>query len=468
MRMRWLLLFVLVATMVGSVGVGAQAQAAPGVTSPGATSTGCEEGDNLPGGASWKICIPLNWNGDLVLWAHGYVAPEDELTFQDEVPGDTPISLPDLVQSLGYAFAATTYRENGLVVIDGQKDVLALLDEFKDQYSATNGGQEFGGNVFLTGASMGGLIVTLLAEDRANADKFTGALAACGIVGDFRRHINYWGDFRVLFDYFYPGVLPVYDPESPEAYPQSTQAWAPYATEIQKAVQNGDDRLWQQLIAVSKAPVAAPTEDAALATIQSVLFYSVISAPDAAIRLRGNPFDNQWRWYWGSANDLKLNLKVDRLKADWQALIEMRNYQTSGKARIPLVMPHTTDDEVVRFEQTLLYWLKARPVGAGKVTPIPVSGFGHCRFTEEQVLLSFALMVFQSTGQLPAPLASRIASLELTSPEAGLAGQLQAFGASAEAELATQLAIYEQATAEDAAAQAQAIWPRAFLPLVVR
>ena len=37
---------------------------------------------------------------------------------------------------------------------------------------------------------------------------FSSALAACAPIGSFRQQVNYLGDFRVLFDYFFPGVLP--------------------------------------------------------------------------------------------------------------------------------------------------------------------------------------------------------------------------------------------------------------------
>ena len=37
---------------------------------------------------------------------------------------------------------------------------------------------------------------------------FSSALAACAPIGSFRQQVNYLGDFRVLFDYYFPGVLP--------------------------------------------------------------------------------------------------------------------------------------------------------------------------------------------------------------------------------------------------------------------
>jgi hypothetical protein len=31
---------------------------------------------------------------------------------------------------------------------------------------------------------------------------YLGGLAICGPIGDFGQQINYWGDFRALYDYF--------------------------------------------------------------------------------------------------------------------------------------------------------------------------------------------------------------------------------------------------------------------------
>ena len=58
----------------------------------------------------------------------------------------------------------------------------------------------------VTGVSEGGLVATLLAE--RSPDLFSSALAACAPIGSFRQQVNYLGDFRVLFDYYFPGVLP--------------------------------------------------------------------------------------------------------------------------------------------------------------------------------------------------------------------------------------------------------------------
>jgi hypothetical protein len=47
---------------------------------------------------------------------------------------------------------------------------------------------------------------SLSAEQLPNV--YNAAGAACGPIGSFQDQINYLGDFRVVFDYFFPGVIP--------------------------------------------------------------------------------------------------------------------------------------------------------------------------------------------------------------------------------------------------------------------
>ncbi len=56
------------------------------------------------------------------------------------------------------------------------------------------------------GASEGGLITALSVEQSPNV--FSAGVAACGPVGDFPLQINYFGDARATFEYFFPGLIP--------------------------------------------------------------------------------------------------------------------------------------------------------------------------------------------------------------------------------------------------------------------
>src|SRR3989338_1323114 len=71
------------------------------------------------GGAGYQIEVPDNWNGDLVLYAHGFRGTGLELT----------VSMPRIRAYLvanGYAWAASSYSKTGYDVKQGVKDTHAL------------------------------------------------------------------------------------------------------------------------------------------------------------------------------------------------------------------------------------------------------------------------------------------------------------------------------------------------------
>src|SRR5207253_8808916 len=132
------------------------------------------------------------------VFAHGYVAFNQPLNFYHlTLPDGT--SIPGLVESPGFAFATTSYRKNGLAVLEGVEDVKELVQAFQATRSVPL-------RTCVTGVSEGGLVTALLAE-RA-PELFTSALSACGPIGSFQGQIDYIGNFPVLFDYFFPGVIP--------------------------------------------------------------------------------------------------------------------------------------------------------------------------------------------------------------------------------------------------------------------
>jgi len=376
-RLRLLLVLALLGTTALPT-VPASAQSAP-VPGP------CQEGV-LPGGALSLFCIPgAGWNGDLVVYAHGYVAFNEPIDFHHlTLPDGT--SLPDLVQSLGYAFATTSYRTNGLAVLQGADDIRELVAAFP----AVAGMAPL--YTYLTGVSEGGLVTALLIEQ--SPELFSGGLAACGPIGDFRKQIDYFGDFRVLWDYSFPGVLP----PSPISIPQDViDRWEDtYAPAVRSAVAASPGAALQ-LIHTSKAAIDPGDSTSVTTTAENVLWYNVFGTNDAVAKLGGSPYDNLTRLYRGSTNDLRLNLNVQRFAADPAALPALEAYETTGALTIPLVTLHTTGDEVIPFWHETLYLQKARASGTGHLTQIPVVRYGHCNFTTGEVLGAFFRLIFQVT-----------------------------------------------------------------------
>lgn len=339
----------------------------------------------LPGGALSKVCIPASgWNGDLVVYAHGYVPnlPGMPLDFYNlSLPDGT--YLPTLVQSLGFAFATTSYRQNGLAFLEGVDDVRQLVEDFDTQHGTPR-------RRFITGVSEGGLVTTLAAERLPHL--FTGAYATCGPIGNFRYQINYLGDMRVLFDYFFPGVIP----GSVVDVPSGVMAmWESYYVPAIGALLAANPSRAIQLMRTADAPYETGDFQTVIASAINALSYNIYATSDAIAKLGGNPFDNRLRWYRGSSNDFQLNRLVQRYSAAPAAVSAMAAYMPSGDLRIPLVTLHTTKDEVVPFAHELIYLAKVRPSARGRFLPLPVFRYGHCNFTTPQVLAGLGLLIVQ-------------------------------------------------------------------------
>jgi len=236
----------------------------------------CDPDGLQESGAVYRICMPTfpPWNGELVVYAHGYVSPTEPVGIPEDqmtLPG-TSTTLDQIVNSMGYAFATTSYSTNGLAVVEGIADLVDLVDIFTTQKGAPD-------TVYLIGGSEGGLITTLAVE--RYPDVFGGGLAMCGPYGDFGRQINYFGDFRVVFDYFFPGLLP----DSPVDIPGwLLEDWDTYyETTIKPEIEDpANAGLLEQLLSVTNAPY--DTEDASTkeATIPSPFSGTTSSLPTMA------------------------------------------------------------------------------------------------------------------------------------------------------------------------------------------
>jgi hypothetical protein len=127
------------------------------------------------GGAGYRIEVPENWNGELVLYAHGFRGSGLELTVSN------PPIRAYLIEH-GFAWAASSYATNGYDVTQGVKDTHDLGTRF-------NGLVANPSRVYFTGTSMGGHITGVAIEQYPNA--YDGAMPMCGVMGDNK-----------LFDYF--------------------------------------------------------------------------------------------------------------------------------------------------------------------------------------------------------------------------------------------------------------------------
>ena len=136
------------------------------------------------GGAYFTIVVPDAWNGDLVIWNHGFslspIGPVSDLG-----------PLADVQLAQGYAVAASSYQQRGWALFKTKNDLQNLVGAFKANFGKPN-------NVIVTGASLGG-IVTVAAVEKANLGNVAGAFTFCGANAGSRN----WDaalDLRLAYD----------------------------------------------------------------------------------------------------------------------------------------------------------------------------------------------------------------------------------------------------------------------------
>lgn len=126
-------------------------------------------------GANYKIRIPENWNGKLLVYAHGYRdkadGPGETDNFTAEAaPGGT--AFEDALLSMGYALAGSAYKDNGWAVREGIADTRDLTNYFAREYGEPD-------RTILWGFSMGSVVTYESVE--LYPELYDGAIAACAV-----------------------------------------------------------------------------------------------------------------------------------------------------------------------------------------------------------------------------------------------------------------------------------------------
>lgn len=338
------------------------------------------------------ICIPPNWNGELVIYAHGYVVPQAPLELPaDELTLPDGTFVPDFFLTQGFAFATSSFHKNGVAIEQGVEDLNRLLQHFKSVV-----GPRSLQKVFTAGASEGGLIALMLLERYPG--KYDAGLALCAPIGGSPDLIRYTYDFRVVFDYFFPTVFPFGATDVPE---DAFIFWeSVYVPRIVAAL-IADPFATAELFNVTQAAIDITDITSVVTTALGLLFYNIFGSNDQIATSGGIAYDNRSTTYGGSTNDAALNAQVERIEADGRARAYARRfYQPHGNLRRPLVTLHNTLDPVVPFQHEVDYSsLVAKKRKSAFLSVLPVSRYGHCNFTTQELVQALSLMVQQAGTQ---------------------------------------------------------------------
>jgi pimeloyl-ACP methyl ester carboxylesterase len=342
-------------------------------------------------GALYRLVRPTNWNGSLVLYAHGFVFKSAPVV----LPAEADVLASFLVPQ-GFALAFSSFSENGWVVKDGAQRTHQLLGIFTSKFGAPT-------QVFIGGASMGGLIAIKLVEQFPGA--FVGALPACSAAGGSRLQFDYLSHTRALFDVFFPGILPGDAGAVPPGIDLATAIAQPATAAIL-----ANPLAAAAIASIDQTPIPFSSPAELVESIVTALVGHAGSFNDLVPELHGKEyFDNQNVQYTGAlpAQTLAfINATVGRFEASPAALNYLNQYyEPSGVLPIPMLMLSMALDPVVPGVHRSTYANLVAAAGqSGLLVQRTINRYGHCEFTPAELATAFAdLVAWVQFGIKPAP-----------------------------------------------------------------
>jgi pimeloyl-ACP methyl ester carboxylesterase len=124
---------------------------------------------SLKDGATYLMQVPINWNGTLFLYSHGYVEPGTANPAMDVGDPDTG----GFLLSHGFALAGSSYATTGWAIHEALTDQIATLDLFDTLFGHPSA-------TIAWGHSLGGIITAGLIQ--RNPERFTAAQPMCGVL----------------------------------------------------------------------------------------------------------------------------------------------------------------------------------------------------------------------------------------------------------------------------------------------
>ena len=329
-------------------------------------------------GAEFRIDVPDSWNHGLVVYYHGYDPENHGVGYDEKKPLEPALAV---FTKAGYAVIQSGYSQGGWALEQAIPETETLRRYFIEKYGKP-------AETYVAGHSMGGLLTVMTIEQ--SPGNYAGGLDLCGGANDAPSLLSRAFDLRVLFDYYFPAMLP-----NPAKVPADYEM----SDKLGKKVR---DLLLSKPEAAGALRRFAGTHNNG--DLTNDLLFGTWVLKDIERRAGGNPFDNRNTIYTGNPDDNALNDGVKRYIADPGALTYLQRYYTlTGHLTRPVLAIHTSYDPLVSPSVVASYTLLTRIAGAGDFFAAQyVKHNGHCNITPEEVDRGFAeLRQWKEKGTRP-------------------------------------------------------------------
>jgi len=362
-------------------------------------------------GRAFALSIPWRWNRQAVLYVSGYSIPGTPVSIPDNALRDDKIGLSRTPYSERFAVGRSAYDKAGMGVQTAVENTWRLK-QFMDRLGASR--------VYVIGGSMGGSITMALIEK--HPDAFPGAIAACGVVGDWQAEVGYVIDVRAAYNYFTRGTAYELPGEKSIARSAlSTLSWGPlqWTWPLPELIQV--KRLITPVLKMFDAAAANPQGperriiDNIAAAAGTQADPASFTLPIATVGLGmddmnrtfgGSIYDNSAKIYsspyLSARENAALNAGIERIRADPAAVAYANQwYKSTGvfKTRL-LTLYDLIDPEVPSgIQEPMLREAATRAGNTGNLVQRAVPamrqplfpgiasnmGYVHCGFTAEQI-----------------------------------------------------------------------------------
>jgi pimeloyl-ACP methyl ester carboxylesterase len=369
----------------------------------------------LADGATYVIDVPAAWNGTLLLYSHGYVAPGGSNPAEDV--GD-PLT-GEYLLAAGYAMAGSSYATTGWAVQWAVPDQIATLQVFESAVGTPK-------TTIAWGHSLGGMVTAALVQEYPS--QFNAALPMCGVVGGGVGTWNVGLDTEFAFNTLLAGgslqIVNITDPtenaEEAAAVLIAAQETPQGQARIALSAALGDTPGWYNPTSPEPSPTDYTDREANqydwLLNVDGIFLFDYRA--DLEAKAGGNPsFNNGINYetqlkksvdyaevqalYSAAGLDLATDLETlktaSRITADQAALTYLsNNIIYNGQIPIPVLTMHTTGDGLVPVQEEAAYAAVVKDAkDSANLKQTFVHRAGHCEFSPAETITALQTLVLR-------------------------------------------------------------------------